>query len=152
MIQQKGIKEIEKQVDGEFTQIQLVENIHTADQEYKTWGARRKKFREMLATTLIEAGVTEATVGEEVVTISPKTQNTFDLTDLGALDKITTEDQVRKVVKQVPSSKQLNALADLGGAAVASVVKGARRKIETDTIVVRIMKPKKIKAGRRGRS
>lgn len=149
MAKQKEMSEITKAVDGEFTQLQLVENIRTADQEYKQWRARLKKFKEMLAQTLIDKGVTEATIGEDLIVISPKMLSSFDLTDLCALDTITTEEQIRKVVKQIPSGKQLTALSDLGGAAVASVIKGARRKLETDTIIVKIKKPRKPKASRR---
>ena len=146
---QKDLNEITKAVDGEFTRLQLVENIHTSDQEYKQWGAKRKRFRWLLATSLIEEGVTEATVGEEVVTIDHKMLASFDRPTLSALARCTTDDQRILVMKGIPSGKQLKELQNIAGAAAKAVIESARRKIETDTIIVKIKKPKKIKAGRR---
>jgi hypothetical protein len=143
MNRQKKIEEVTKQVDGEFSDLQLVQNIITAQNEKAKWTAKLKMFKEQLAERLVERDVTEATIGEDIVTISPKMLNSFDHDTLASLKNCTTDDQIRLIIQGIPSSKQLKELSAIGGAAAKAVIESAKRKMETDTIVVRIRKPRK---------
>lgn len=143
MNSQSAIPQITVQVDGEFTDIQLVENIRTAEAEKSKWSAKLKLFKEQLAERLTDRGVTQAQIGDDVVTIGPKMLAAFDHNTLCSLRQCVSEDQVRLVVQGIPSGKQLKELSSIAGASAKAVIESAKRKIETDTIVVRIKRPRK---------
>lgn len=143
MNNQAGIPEIVSEVDGEFTDLQLVENIRLMEQEKNKSTAKLKMFRESLVRRLVDRGVTQAQIGEDVVTIGPKMLAAFDQNTLKSLRGCTTDEQVRLVFQGIPSSKQLKELSSLSGAATKAVIESARRKIETDVIVVKIKRPRK---------
>ena len=145
----KEISEIATAVDGEFTDIQLVENILNMRQMRAESSGKLKRFGERLAQRLTERCVTEETIGDHLVQIGPKMLTEYDKATLGGLRKCATGDQVFLTITQVPSGKQLKALSEIGGAPVKEVVAKAKRKIETDVIVVKIKKPRKARNIRR---
>lgn len=149
MARQKGIPEVVKAVDGEFTDIQLVEKINELRQDKKRVTNALKTVIETLAGRLIERGVSEATVGDQLVIIGPQFLTEYDQGDLASLKHCVTEEQIWLTFKQLPSDKQLKALSELGGASAKAVIDSARRKIETDNIVLKIKKPRASRDGRR---
>lgn len=149
MERQKGIPEITKVVDGEFTDIQLVEKINELRQDKKRVANALKTAIETLAGRLIERGVTETTVGDQLVIVGPKLLTEYDQGNLSSLKNCVTEEQIWLTFKQLPSGKQLKALSELGGASAKAVIASARRKIETDNIVLKIKKPRAPRKSRR---
>ena len=126
----------------QLTDIQLVENIIQFRQDKKRAAGAEKRSTDSLVKRLVKRGVTEAKVGDQLVEISPKLLTEYDQTVLASLKKCVTEDQVWLTLKELASSKQLKALSELGGASAKAVIASALRKIETDTIVLKIKKPK----------
>lgn len=148
-MEQTAMQDIATQVDGDFTDLQLVENIQTASQEKKQWAAKLKRFQEALAQRLKERGITELQVGEDIVTIGPKMLSTYDQVTLGSLKQCVDDDKLWLVIKGIPSGKQLKELSQISGAAAKAVIESAKRKLETDTIVVKIKKPRKPRGRKR---
>jgi hypothetical protein len=149
MNNQTAIPEITIQVDGEFTDLQLVENIRSCEAEKAKQANKLKLFREQLVTRLQERGVTQAQIGDDVITIGPKMLGTFDHNTLASLKNCTTEEQVRFVIQGIPSGKQMKELSTIAGASAKAVIESAKRKIETDTIVVKIKRPRKASGKKR---
>lgn len=150
MARQKEIPEIKKELgEAEFSDIQLVEKIIGLRQDKARVAGELKRTITELADRLIERGVTEAPVGDQVVIIGPKLLTEYDLATLTSLRNCVTDEQVWMTVKQLPSGKQLKALSDLGGASAKAVIASAKRKIETETIVLKIKKPRAPRKSRR---
>lgn len=133
----------------ELSDIDLVERIQTALQEQKRFGGVAERGKNELVLRLTDRGVTEAEIGERLVTIGPKMLAEYDVSTLAGLKKTTTDEQIFKAVTQVPSGKQLRAISDQAGATAKAVIASAKRKIETDKIVVKFKKPRR--NGRRTR-
>ncbi len=148
MTGQTAIQEIAKAVDGDLTDIQLVERIIGLQQDKKRVADALKRTISELAQRLVDKGVTEETIGEHLVVVSQKLLTDYDQTTLSSLRQCVTEDQVWLAFKQLPSSKQLKAVSEQAGAAAKSVIESARRKNETGQTVLRIRKPRK--PGRNG--
>jgi len=142
------MQEITKAVDGEFTDIQIVERILSLRQDKTRAADALKRTTEELAQRLIDRGVTEAEVGDHLVMIGPKLLTEYDQNTLGSLKNCVTDDQVWITFKQLPSGKQLKGLSDLAGATAKAVIASAKRKIETDVTTVRIKKPRRKKTSR----
>ena len=149
---QQKMREITKELDGgEFTDLQLVERILRLRAEKGQAADALKQSTQELAERLQARGVTEATIGERLIVIGPKLLTEYDQGTLKSLEPCCTADQVWLTIRSVPSGKQLRALSDLAGAPAKAVIASAKRKIETDTLVVRIKKPKQPKQPRNGR-
>jgi hypothetical protein len=147
-MRQSEIVDISNEVDGELTDIQLVERVLELQQDKKRIVDGLKRTQEQLARRLARRGVTEELIGDHRIVVDRKLLTYYDQNTLASLKNCTTDDQVWVTFKQIPSGKQLKALSDLAGASAKAVISSAKRKDETDTIIVKIKKPRKAKQRR----
>jgi hypothetical protein len=148
-MRQSEIVDISTQVDGDLTDIQLVEQILGLQQDKKRIADALKRTQQQLARRLANRGVTEEQIGDHRIVVDRKLLTYYDQNTLASLKNCTTDDQVWITFKQIPSGKQLKALSDLAGASAKAVISSAKRKDETDTIIVKIKKPLKEKTKKR---
>lgn len=165
---QRDMREIVKDVDGgEFTDIQLAENIESCRVEKKRYSDAEKRYIKELAQRMLERvdkgeiqpnenGILELELGEgetaRRIVVSHKHLKDYDQNQLAKLRTCASDEKIFLVFSQMPSGKQLKALSDVVGAAAKSIIDAAKRDNETDVWVLKIKKPKKVKTGRgRGR-
>ena len=142
-----AIKMIETEVDGvdrdELSDIDLVSAILETRAEKARLAGGLKRLETTLAERLTSRGVTEATVGENLVLIAPKMLTRYDSTTLKSLKPCGIgEDELWDVFIEFPNSKQLNSLSEKHGAAAKAVIASAKKRDKTDTTVVKIKKPR----------
>jgi hypothetical protein len=142
---QVSMKEIVREVDGpELSDIDLVARILDLRQEKARVSDACKNAQETLVERLVERGVTEAEIGDHLITISLKLLTQYDSATLKSLKNCAVgEDDLWMVITQSPSTKQLQALSDKTGAAGKAVIASAKRKIDTETTLLKIKKPSK---------
>ena len=144
-VTQKEIQGIYVSESAGLNDIQLVEKIIGLRQDKKRIQGALAKSTSDLAQRLIDAGVEELDLGDQIIAISPKLLNEYDIAALNGLRNCATDDQAWLVLKQLPSGKQLKELSFIAGASAKAVITSARRKIDTGTMLVKIKKPKKTK-------
>ena len=129
--------------EGGLTDLILVQRIKDLRQTKDQTAGKIKHAVEELVRRLVEKGVTQATIGEDLILISPKLLTEYDSKGLESMRAAgVTDDLLWLVSKQIPSGKQLKELSDRGGAAVKSVIASAKRKIDSGTTTLKIKKPK----------
>jgi hypothetical protein len=144
------MRDIKTELDGgELTDIQLVERILRLKAEKGQAASALKSSEQDLAERLQGRGVTEEMIGDRLIIVNHKLLTQFNQGTLKSLDQCCTADQVSQVVRSVPSGKQLRALSEMAGASAKAVIESARSRVETDTLIVRIRKPRKARKGRR---
>jgi hypothetical protein len=150
---QLAIQEIEREVDGpELSDLDLLQRIIDSKRECKRLTGLCTRDTTKLVGRLTNRGVTEADIGERHVEIGPKVLNAYDSKTLGSLRNCVDFELLLLVTKEVPSGKQLKAISEHAPPTAKAVIESARRKIETETIVLKIKKPKPHTQARRRRA
>lgn len=143
MARQTAMKTIVTEIDGEFTDLQLAERIKRLKDDKQAAHDGLKNAEQQLADRLIERGVTEAEIGDEVWSITEQALTEFALAGLTKLGECTTDEQRLLVIKQLPSGKQLKELSSIAGASAKAVIESAKQKIMTGKTLLKCKKPKK---------
>jgi len=153
MPKQLKIESIEKETNPNsgLTDILLVDRIIGLRAELDHKRKCLKDSLAELAERIEGRGSTTETIGEYQVTVSDKTKSEHDLTTLLSLKPCVSEEKIASVALQIPSSKQLKELSELGGASAKAVIASSKRKIDTGEKKVRICKPKQRRPRGRGR-
>lgn len=132
-----------------LSDLQLVERIIALRQDRKRIAGALRDATSELADRVLKTEHAEIVTDDLLIQAGPKCVTDYDQTTLASLRQCTTEDQIFSVVKQVPSGKQLKAISQLAGASAKAVIASATRRIETDTMTVKIKKRPKRRRGRR---
>lgn len=131
------------QIEGEFTDLQLVERIKTFREQKAAAHKGLQNAEKALAKRLMEAGLSEKQIGDEIVVVTPQALTEFTLVGLAKLGNCTTDEQRLLVLKQLPNGKQLKELSAIAGAPAKSVIESAKTKTLTGKTLLKIKRPKK---------
>jgi hypothetical protein len=145
---------IVSEVDGDddLNDIQMVEKIIRLKVTQIATRDELQRTTKKLVDRLQARGVTEPIrIGDHMVTVGHKVLTEHDAGTLTSLKACVTDELAWKTLTQVPSGKQLKVLSDAAGAAAKAVIASSRRKMETDTPVLKIKKPQNKRSSRRNK-